>query len=146
MSGKIISRERDPVEDMFWMLAIHYQILLVLKSDAGISVDDLNAGIKTTVPNRSIPEEAYSPVNVSKPTYTLADLLIQIPDDTSQDEETETAVPNRSIPEEAYSPVNVSKPTYTLADLLAQITEDNLHDEIDTGKIPCIKPLLYAIM
>ena len=124
MSAKIISREREPVEDMFWVFAIHYQILLMLKSDAGI---------KTASPNRSIPEEAYSPVNVSKPTYTLADLLAQISDDTSQDEETETASPNRSIPEEAYSPVNVSKPTYTLADLLAQITEDNLHDEIDTG-------------
>ena len=86
MSAKIISRERDPVEDMFWVLAIHYQILLVLKSDAGISVDDLNTGIKTTVPNRSIPEEAYSPVNVSKPTYTLADLLAQITEDNLHDE------------------------------------------------------------
>ena len=128
MSAKIISRERDPVEDMFWVFAIHYQILLVLKSDAGISVDDLNAGIKTAVPNRSIPEEAYSPVNVSKPTYTLADLLTQIPDDTSQDEETETAVPNRSIPEEAYSPAKFGKSTHTLDDLLAQVTEDNLPD------------------
>ena len=133
MSVKTISQEKDPVSDMFWVFAIHYQILLMLKSDVGINVDDLNAGIKTGIPNRSIPEEAYSPVNVSKPTYTLADLLAQIPDDTSQDEETETGVPNRSIPEEAYSPVNVSKPTYTLADLLAQITEDNLHDEVDTG-------------
>ncbi len=133
MSGKIISREKDPVEDMFWVFAIHYQILLMLKSDIDINVDDLNAGVKTTVPNRSIPEEAYSPANVNKPTYTLADLLAQIPDDTSQDEETETTVPDRSIPEEAYSPANVNKPTYTLADLLAQITEDNLHDEVDTG-------------
>ena len=133
MSEKIISREKDAVADMFWVFAIHYQILLMLKSDVGINVDDLNASVKTAVPNRSIPEEAYSPANVSKPTYTLADLLAQIPDDTSQGEETETAVPNRSIPEEAYSPANVSKPTYTLADLLAQITEDNLHDEVDTG-------------
>ena len=129
MSGKIISQEKDPVADMFWVFAIHYQILLMLKSDVG----GLKAGVKTAVPNRSIPEEAYSPANVSKPTYTLADLLAQITDDTSQDEETETAVPNRSIPEEAYSPANVSKPTYTLADLLAQITDDNLHDEVDTG-------------
>ena len=133
MSGKIISQEKDPVADMFWVFAIHYQILLMLKSDVGINVGGLKAGVKTAVPNRSIPEEAYSPVNVSKPTYTLADLLAQIPDDTSQDEETETAVPNRSIPEEAYSPANVSKPTYTLADLLDQITDDNLHDEVDTG-------------
>ena len=133
MSVKIISREKDPVADMFWVFAVHYQILLMLKSDVGINVDDLKAGVKTAVPNRSIPEEAYSPVNVSEPTYTLADLLAKIPDDTSQDEDTETAVPNRSIPEEAYSPVNVSEPTYTLADLLAKITEDNLHDEVDTG-------------
>ena len=133
MSVKTISREREPVEDMFWVFAIHYQILLVLKSDVNINADDLNAGVKTAVPNRSIPEEAYSPVNVSEPTYTLTDLLAQIPDDTSQDEEAATVVPDRSIPEEAYSPVNVSEPTYTLADLLAQITEDNLHDEVDTG-------------
>ena len=133
MSAKIISQERDPVEDIFWVFAIHYQILLMLKSDAGINLYDSNASVKTAVPDRSIPEEAYSPVNVSKPTYTLADLLDQIPDDTSQDEDTTTTVPDRSIPEEAYSPVNVSKPTYTLADLLDQITEDNLHDEIDTG-------------
>ena len=133
MSAKIISPEKDPVADMFWVFALHYQILLMLKSDVGITVDDLNAGVKTAVPNRSIPEEAYSPANVSKPTYTLEDLLAQIPDDTSRDEETKTTVPNRSIPEEAYSPANVSKPTYTLEDLLAQITEDNLHDEVDTG-------------
>ncbi|MCG9130072.1 hypothetical protein J5I95_00170 [Candidatus Poribacteria bacterium] len=86
MSVKTISRERDPVEDMFWVFAIHYQILLMLKSDVGINVDDLNAGIKTGVPNRSIPEEAYSPVNVSKPTYTLTDLLAQITEDNLHDE------------------------------------------------------------
>ena len=133
MSGKIISREKDPVADMFWVFAIHYQILLMLKLEVGINVSNLNAAVKTAVPNRSVPEEAYSPRKVKKPAYTLSDLLAQIPDDTSQDEEAEAVVPNRSIPEEAYSPANVSKPTYTLEDLLAQITEDNLHDEVDTG-------------
>ena len=86
MSVKIISQEKDPVADMFWVFAIHYQILLMLKSDVGINVDDLNAGVKTVVPNRSIPEEAYSPANVSKPTYTLADLLAQITEDNLHDE------------------------------------------------------------
>ena len=115
MSEKITSPEKDPIKNLFWVFAIHYQIL------------------KTAVPNRCIPEEAYSPANMSKPTYTLEDLIAQIPDDTSQDEAAETTVPNRSIPEEAYSPANMSKPTYTLADLIAQITEDNLHNEVDTG-------------
>ena len=86
MSGKIISREKDSVADMFWEFAIYYQILLMLKSDVGINVDGLNAGVKTTVPHRSIPEEAYSPAHVSKPTYTLADLLAQITEDNLHDE------------------------------------------------------------
>ncbi|MYH82163.1 hypothetical protein F4009_18505 [Candidatus Poribacteria bacterium] len=86
MSVKIISQEKDPVADMFWVFAIHYQILLMLKLDVDINVDDLNAGVKTTVPDRSIPEEAYSPANVSKPTYTLADLLAQITENNLHDE------------------------------------------------------------
>ena len=99
MSVKAISREKDPVEDMFWVFAIHYQILLVLKSDVSINVDDLNAGVKTAVPNRSVPEEAYSPVNVSEPTYTLADLLAQITEDNLHDEvDTGPAVRYLSLP------------------------------------------------
>ena len=133
MSVKITSPEKDPLENLFWVFAIYYQILLTLKLDTEINVDAPNASVKTVVPNRSIPEEAYTPRKVKKPANTLSDLLAQIPDDTSQDEEAETVVPNRSIPEEAYSPANVSKPTYTLEDLIAQITEDNLHDEVDTG-------------
>ena len=86
MSGKIISQEKDPVADMFWVFAIHYQILLMLKSDVGINVDDLNAGVKTAVPNRTIPEEAYSPMNVRKPAYTLADLLNKVTEDNLHDE------------------------------------------------------------
>jgi len=99
MSVKIISQEKDPVGDMFWVFAIHYQILLMLESDVGINVDDLKAGVKTAVPNRSIPEEAYSPANVSKPTYTLEDLLDQITDDNLHDEvDTGPAVGNTQIP------------------------------------------------
>ena len=86
MSTKITSPEKDPVENLFWVFAIHYQIRLILKSDIGISVDDLNAGVKIAVLNRSIPEEAYSPANVSKPTYTLEDLLAQITEDNLHDE------------------------------------------------------------
>ena len=99
MSGKIISQEKDPVADMFWVFAIHYQILLMLKSDVGINVDDLDAGVKTAVPHRSIPEEAYSPVNVSKPTYTLADLLNKVTEDNLHDEvDTSSVVRNAEIP------------------------------------------------
>ncbi len=86
MSLKIISQEKDPIEDMFWVFAIHCQILLMLKSDIGINVDHLNVSVKTAVPNRSIPEEAYSSVGVSEPTYTLADLLAQITEDNLPDE------------------------------------------------------------
>ena len=41
---------------------------------------------ETAVPNRSIPEEAYSPVKVRKPTYTLSDLLDQVTEDNLHDE------------------------------------------------------------
>ena len=98
MSVKITSSEKDPVESLFWVFAIHYQVLLMLKSDVDINIGDLNAGFKTAVPNRSIPEEAYSPANVSKPTYTLEDLLDQITEDNLHDEvDTGPAVGNEFL-------------------------------------------------
>lgn len=95
-----------------------------------------------TIPNRNVPEKAYSPVKVKKGTDTLEGLLTQIPEDTTECKELETKTvhrncntdpsPIRCIPEEAYSPAKFRKSTHTLEDLLARVTEDNLPDEANT--------------
>ena len=95
--------------------------------------------VATTIPNRNVPEKAYSPVKVKKGADTLEGLLTQIPGDTTQCKELEAKVvnrncntdpsPTRCIPEEAYSPAKFRKSTQTLEDLLARVTEDNLPDE-----------------
>ncbi len=141
MSAQITPPEKNSIEDVFWLIAIHYQILQVLKPDPKRSVEVSNEVVVTTNPNRSVPEKAYSPVKVKKCTYTLDDLLAQVPEDTTQCEDLEAEPvnrncntdpsPTRSIPEEAYSPAKFRKSTHTLDDLLAQVTEDNLPDEVN---------------
>ncbi|MDE0688754.1 MAG: hypothetical protein OXI61_11350 [Candidatus Poribacteria bacterium] len=93
----------------------------------------------TTIPNRNVPEKAYSPVKAKKGTDTLEGLLTQIPEDTTQCKEVEAKPVNRNcntdpspircIPEEAYSPAKFRKSTHILEDLLARVTEDNLPNE-----------------
>ena len=49
MSVKIISQEKDPVGDMFWVFAIHYQILLRFPSRQTWQCPELSWQIKSVV-------------------------------------------------------------------------------------------------
>ena len=51
-----------------------------------LEVESVNRNCNTDpFPNRSIPEEAYSPAKFRKPTHTLDDLLAQITEDNLPD-------------------------------------------------------------
>ena len=90
MSAQITPPEKNSIEDVFWLIAIHYQILQVLKPDPKRSVEVSNEAVVTTNPNRSVP------VKVKKRTYTLDDLLAKIPEDIAQCEDLEAELVNRN--------------------------------------------------
>ena len=118
--------KRNSIEELFWRIALHYQLLRVLEPEGVV-----DAGM----PVREFPEEAYC-FEFDEPGYTLEELLAQLPK-LKAPEQTEVAEeratqPVREFPEEAYC-FEFEEPGYTLEELLAQITDDNRHEEIDFG-------------
>ena len=127
--------KRNSIEELFWRIALHYQLLRVLEPEGVTDGYAPNEGVDAGMPVREFPEEAYC-FEFEEPGYTLEELLAQLPKSKAP-EQTEVAEeratrPVREFPEEAYC-FEFDEPGYTLEELLAQITDDNRHEEIDFG-------------
>ena len=127
--------KRNSIEELFWRIALHYQLLRVLEPEGVTDGYTPNEGVDAGMPVREFPEEAYC-FEFEEPGYTLEELLAQLPKPKAP-EQTEVAEeratrPVREFPEEAYC-FEFEEPGYTLEELLAQITDDNRHEEIDFG-------------
>lgn len=97
--------KRNSIEELFWRIALHYQLLRILEPEGVTDGYAPNEGVDAGRPVREFPEEAYC-FEFEDPGYTLEELLAQLPKSNTPEQievaEERTTQPVREFPEEAY--------------------------------------------